>query len=105
MATPMPSGRQGRGGAASASSYSGSSLRSSASLITPPLRWVEHIIVAAVASDLAPIKDKALPHNLDAEKTVLGAILVENTDFNGAAELISRDDFYREGHRRIFEAM
>jgi replicative DNA helicase len=36
---------------------------------------------------------------------VLGAILVENTDFNGAAELLSRDDFHREGHRRIYEAM
>src|SRR2546430_12813027 len=34
-----------------------------------------------------------------------GAILVENSDFNGAAEVLSRDDFHREGHRRIFEAM
>jgi replicative DNA helicase len=66
---------------------------------------VEHIIAVAVASDLAPIKEKTLPQNLEAERTVLGAILVENTDFNGAAELLSRDDFHREGHRRIYEAM
>src|SRR5687768_5567271 len=62
-------------------------------------------IAVAVASDLAPIKEKTLPQNLEAERTVLGAILVENTDFNGAAELLSRDDFHREGHRRIYEAM
>src|SRR5687767_2381778 len=67
----------------------------------PPLT----IMLVAVASDLAPIREKTLPQNLDAERTVLGAILVENQDFNGAAELLSRDDFYREGHRRIFEAM
>jgi replicative DNA helicase len=58
-----------------------------------------------VASDLAPIKDKTLPQNLEAERTVLGAIVVDNEAFNGAAELLSRDDFYREAHRRVFEAM
>ena len=63
------------------------------------------IIRIPVASDLAPIKDKTLPQNLEAERTVLGAIVVDNAAFNGAAELLSRDDFYREAHRRIFEAM
>ncbi len=58
-----------------------------------------------MASDLAPIKDKTLPQSLDAERTVLGAVLVDNGAMNGAAELLARDDFYREGHRRIFEAM
>lgn len=58
-----------------------------------------------MASDFAPVKEKVLPHNLEAERTVLGAIVVDNAAFNGAAELLTRDDFYREGHRRIFEAM
>ena len=53
----------------------------------------------------APSRDKALPHNADAEKTVLGAVLVDNGAFNSAAEILTRDDFYREGHRRIFDAM
>jgi replicative DNA helicase len=52
-----------------------------------------------------PAKDKTLPHNLDAERTVLGAVLVDNQAFNSAAEILTRDDFYRESHRRIFEAM
>jgi replicative DNA helicase len=36
---------------------------------------------------------------------VLGAVLVDNQAFNSAAEVLTRNDFYREAHRRIFEAM
>ena len=57
-----------------------------------------------MATEILP-KDKALPHNADAERTVLGAVLVDNAAFNSAAEILTRDDFYRESHRRIFEAM
>ena len=53
----------------------------------------------------APPKDRTLPHNPEAERTVLGAILVDNQAFNSAAEILRREDFYREAHRRIFEAM
>ncbi len=49
--------------------------------------------------------DRTLPHNAEAERTVLGAVLVDNSAFNSAAEILNRDDFYREGHRRIFDAM
>jgi replicative DNA helicase len=53
----------------------------------------------------APPSERTLPHNLDAERTVLGAVLVDNAAFNSAAEILTRDDFYRESHRRVFEAM
>ena len=36
---------------------------------------------------------------------MLGAVLVDNAAFNSAAEILTRDDFYRESHRRIFDAM
>ena len=36
---------------------------------------------------------------------MLGAVLVDNQAFNSAAELVTRDDFHRESHRRIFDAM
>ncbi len=36
---------------------------------------------------------------------MLGAVIVDNSAFNSAAEVLNRDDFYREGHRRIFDAM
>ena len=57
-----------------------------------------------MATEVLP-KDKTLPHNAEAERTVLGAVLVDNAAFNSAAEILSRDDFHREAHRRIFEAM
>jgi len=57
-----------------------------------------------VATELIP-KEKTLPHNAEAERTVLGAVLVDGSAFNSAAEILTRDDFYREGHRRIFDAM
>ncbi|MGE0456074.1 MAG: replicative DNA helicase [Vicinamibacteria bacterium] len=50
-------------------------------------------------------RERSLPHNAEAERTVLGAVLVDNAAFNSAAEILTRDDFHREGHRRIFEAM
>ncbi len=57
-----------------------------------------------MATELIP-KEKTLPHNAEAERTVLGAVLVDGSAFNSAAEILTRDDFYREGHRRIFDAM
>jgi replicative DNA helicase len=57
-----------------------------------------------VATELIS-REKTLPHNAEAERTVLGAVLVDGTAFNSAAEILTRDDFYREGHRRIFDAM
>jgi replicative DNA helicase len=49
--------------------------------------------------------DRTLPHNLEAEKCVLGAILINNHAFNQAAEIIDAGDFFRDAHRRIFEKM
>ena len=57
-----------------------------------------------MATELIP-KEKTLPHNAEAERTVLGAVLVDGSTFNSAAEILTRDDFYREAHRRIFDAM
>ena len=49
--------------------------------------------------------ERTLPHNLEAEKSVLGAILIHNDAFNHAAELIDARDFFRDAHRRIFDKM
>ena len=52
-----------------------------------------------------PTRERTLPSNLEAERTVLGAVLVDNAAFNSAAEILSREDFHRDPHRRIYEAM
>jgi len=49
--------------------------------------------------------ERTLPHNLEAERSVLGAILVHNDAFNLAAQSIDSTDFYRDAHRRIFDKM
>jgi replicative DNA helicase len=49
--------------------------------------------------------ERTLPHSLDAEKSVLGAILIHNEAFNHAAELVDSHDFFRDAHRRIFDKM
>jgi len=51
------------------------------------------------------VAERTLPHSLDAEKSVLGAILIHNEAFNHAAELIDARDFFRDAHRRIFDKM
>jgi len=49
--------------------------------------------------------EKALPHNLDAERSVLGAILLEDRLYNHAAEFLTKDDFYLDGHKKIYACM
>jgi replicative DNA helicase len=53
----------------------------------------------------AGVAERTLPHNLEAERSVLGAILLHNDTFNAAAEVIDADDFFRDAHRRIFDKM
>ncbi len=49
------------------------------------------------------VVERPLPHNLEAERSVLGAILIQNTSYNVAAQVVRPEDFYRDAHRRIFE--
>src|SRR5258708_11225931 len=53
----------------------------------------------------AAVAERTLPHNLEAERSVLGAILLHNDAFNLAAEVIDSNDFFRDAHRRIFDKM
>ncbi len=45
------------------------------------------------------------PQNLEAEQSVLGAILLDNDAINQTIEILNPEDFYREAHREIFRAM
>src|ERR1700716_4319110 len=51
------------------------------------------------------VAERTLPHNLEAERSVLGAILLHNDAFNLAAEVIDSADFFRAADRRIFDKM
>ena len=49
--------------------------------------------------------EKELPHNLDAERSVLGAVLVDNSTMHVALQRLKPGDFHHLAHRRIFAAM
>jgi len=65
--------------------------------------------VAYTFSDMAailnPTLDTGLPANIDAEKTILGAILLDNAAHSEAAEKLEADDFSLDSHRRIYMRM
>jgi len=46
---------------------------------------------------------KTPPHSAEAEKTVLGAILLNNKNLNVVLSLLTIEDFYKEGNRKILE--
>src|ERR671916_2668814 len=58
-----------------------------------------------MADTAVAVAERTLPHNLEAERSVLGAILVHNDAFNLAAQIITEKDFFRDAHRRIFDKM
>ncbi|HMG33290.1 MAG TPA: replicative DNA helicase [Blastocatellia bacterium] len=57
------------------------------------------------AATADPFFEKGLPSNLEAERSILGAVLLDNSVINQAIELLRREDFFLDSHRRIFEKM
>lgn len=51
------------------------------------------------------ILERPLPQNADAERSVLGAILLDNHVINAAIEKLKPEDFFLDQHRRIFNHM
>jgi len=49
--------------------------------------------------------ERPLPSNLDAERSILGAILFDNNALNTAIEALKPDDFFIPQHRNIFTRM
>jgi replicative DNA helicase len=49
--------------------------------------------------------ESILPASIDAERAILGAILLDNFAFNQAAEWLRAEDFSLDAHRRIYSRM
>jgi len=49
--------------------------------------------------------ERPLPQNLDAERSILGAILLDNHTLNVAIQNLKPEDFFLEQHRRVFNQM
>ena len=48
---------------------------------------------------------KLPPQSIEAEESVLGGILIDNTALDATLEILVPEDFYRESHRKIIAAM
>src|SRR5260370_31542431 len=49
--------------------------------------------------------ERALPNSSEAERAILGAVLLDNGLISQAIELLRPEDFYVPSHRRVFIAM
>jgi replicative DNA helicase len=85
---------------------SGAVAAGTAALATTPAAVVAapspQVVTAALSTTLNP---RLAPQNLDAERSVLGGVLLTNRALDDVAEIVKPDDFYREPHRKIFNSM
>ena len=51
------------------------------------------------------VVERAVPHNLEAERALLGSIILDNGALNLAVGTVGRDDFFSDSHRAIFSKM
>jgi replicative DNA helicase len=56
-------------------------------------------------SDKDPWLRKVPPQNIEAEQSILSAILIDNNTLPEVLEFLSEKDFYRVAHQKIFAAM
>jgi len=53
----------------------------------------------------SPLADRLPPQSLEAEQASLGAALISRTATERVLEMLERDDFYMEAHRKIFDVI
>ena len=52
-----------------------------------------------------PDSGRVVPHNLEAEMSLLGALLIDKETMIRVGDIVVAEDFYAEKHREIFETM
>lgn len=45
------------------------------------------------------------PHNIDAEQSTLGAVLIDDATLGIVSDILTGEDFYRENHRILFDVL
>ncbi|HEX9891084.1 MAG TPA: replicative DNA helicase [Actinomycetota bacterium] len=62
--------------------------------------------MARTADDIRAVRtERVPPHNLEAEESVLGSMMLDGDAIAAVTEILRADDFYRSGHRRIYQVM
>ena len=55
--------------------------------------------------EIEAIMGRIPPNSIEAEQSVLGAMIIDKEAINSALEIIKPEDFYKEANREIFETM
>src|SRR6267142_1716986 len=63
---------------------------------------VAHSIARESSADAQLVALKVPPHSVEAEQSLLGALLLDNQAFDRIGDLVAAEDFYRDDHRRIW---
>lgn len=48
---------------------------------------------------------RSLPHSIDVEQSLLGAMILDIEAVTTASEILKKDDFYKEGHKILYQVM
>ena len=54
---------------------------------------------------ISPLPDRLPPQNIEAEQSVLGALMLDKDAIIKVADIVKPEDFYRKSHETIFRAM
>src|SRR5262249_61908410 len=68
--------------------------------LRPEVVYLQHMYQLAEASPTAPVP----PQNLDAEESVLGAMMLSPGAIGAVSEVLSASDFYRASHGVVYKA-
>ena len=59
-------------------------------------------ILGQAPADAQLVSLRVPPHSIEAEQSVLGGLLLDNSAWDRIGDVLSLDDFYRDDHRRIY---
>ncbi len=51
------------------------------------------------------MENRVPPQNIDAEKSILGGLMLEQEAWDEVSELLTDDDFYKPGHKKIYASI
>ena len=74
-------------------------------LFSPQSHSESELGFSAVSQDQQIAQLRVPPHSIEAESSVLGGLLLDNTAWDRMGELLSENDFYRHEHKLIFGAI
>ncbi len=74
-------------------------------MINDYLQSFPYIMNAIPSTDPQLANMKLPPHSVEAEQSVLGGLLLENSAWDKIADLIRPEDFYRHDHRLIYQVI